>query len=150
MFLIVGETWFFRTQLSLTYGEARSHVLELKTIGQKLNLVEELRASVKEVEDEVISLGGTFFRREDVVPFLELLEDMALTRDLEIAIHAAEVVDGERFSARFRFSLKGSFGNITAFVTMLENAPYLVQLQELSLSKVEENKVSAHFVAQAR
>lgn len=150
LFLIIGGAWFFRAKLSSPYFEARSHILELRTIDRQLDFAGELRTSVREVQDDIASLDSTFFKREDVVSFLELLEKMAMIRDLDIVIHTAEVVDGQRFSARFHFSLKGSFSDIVSFITMLENAPYLVQLQELSLSRIGEENISAYFVVEAR
>lgn len=150
LFLMIGGVWFFRAKLFSSYFKARAHILELRTIDKQLDFAGELRTLVLEAQDDVASLDNTFFKREDVVSFLELLEKMAVIRDLDIVIHTAEVVDGQKFSARFRFSLKGSFSDIASFITMLENAPYLVQLQELSLNKMGEENVSASLVVQAR
>jgi len=148
--LISGGIWFFRSELSYAYFKARSHVLELKIIDKELNVVGELRASVREARDDIILLRDMFFEREDVASFLEVLEKMASMRNLEITINAAEIVDGQRFSALFRFSLKGSFSDVAAFVTMIENAPYFAELEEISINKVGRAEVRAYLIVQAQ
>jgi len=120
----------------------RSEFNELKHLYQELKTVEaqtadfnKLRQLVAGTEVQRHLLNSYFVRLADLASFIERLESLATSTEINLRFTKADVghSDEELPSAEFVFQVDGPFTNLSRFLTLLEALPLKLQLRRAEL-----------------
>lgn len=113
-------------------------------------------------------IDSVFLNNQETVKFVESMETMAAAAGVELKISKLEDSSGaeqkgggiqqikdasgnvlKRASLELQEIVTGSFKNVFAFLTMLENSPFVVVVKDLSLEEIEAQKWQAVIGAKA-
>lgn len=79
------------------------------------------------------ALTGFFFKEDDVVKFLEDLENVARETNSSLELKSAMVISGEGLS--FQAETIGSWQSVALFVDLLESYPASIEITHVSFTK---------------
>jgi Tfp pilus assembly protein PilO len=113
----------------------------------KISNLESFRIVYKGLEDFLEQVDDLFISADVPIDFINFLEENARDMNLEIKIMPNVIKSGKAgawSNLVFQVSVKGSFNNLSTFLRKIENGVYLIEVNDLSVSRTEEN-VSASF-----
>lgn len=130
----------------LTQGIVRDyHVLlsgqkELAVIERDMeNILEFKRISLAKAA-EFSELKSLFINSDTPIPFIEFLELASQTSQLDLRIVPGnpKQIKGDPWpSMDFQLNLEGDYPDFIQFVEMMESAPYLVELRNITIRKLK-------------
>lgn len=106
-----------------------SSILEKKIQGVKL-----LESQIDKIREDKKKIDSVFLKEEDIVKFIETLEDLGKKTDILIKISSAEIGKGSE-NPKLRISANGSFQDIFHYIILLENLPNQIAFDNLNLVK---------------
>ncbi len=93
-----------------------------------------LESSLKSVAPERAELETHFAKSSDVVPFLDMIEKLAVATGAEAEVEQVSVSD-DKTSLIVNMKAKGSFDATYKFIRLLENSPYELEINSLNMQK---------------
>ena len=106
-------------------------------------VIKSLDRSIKEIDLEKKSIESHFVSSKDVVPFLDFFEQSALKVNAETEVSSVSVPI-ENDSILVDLKTKGSFESLYKYITLLENAPYELEISSFVLSKENSNVLTGN------
>ncbi len=113
----------------------------------------EIKALLADTKSEQLTIGTFFLTSDRVVDFLEELEHLATSTNLESQTNSVtdaswEGLESSKWEAlSVSLSTKGSWQNSYRFLGLLERLPYRSSITRVTLQKIEEEKGSASWQA---
>lgn len=99
----------------------------------------------EDLKEDIEKLGTYFLTKDDVVSFIETVEQAGATSDVDLTIGSVAVipqtpVEGQSENAYETLTLRvdavGSWSNILTFLEYVQHMPYKLQMDRVSVSKV--------------
>lgn len=105
------------------------------------NEIKQLDRSMKAIAQERVMLDSHFAKSSDIVPFLNMIEELASSVFVEAEISSVDIAK-DNTSLTVGVKTSGSFEALYKFLTLLENSPFelefaLVNMQRRSGQAVE-------------
>ncbi|MDP2789209.1 MAG: hypothetical protein Q8O46_04170 [bacterium] len=115
--------------------EFRQFQLEWQAELKTFEKMKRLDRSMKDIEEERNLLGTHFAKSSDVVPFLDTIEEEALSVRAKAEISS---VDAGKNNSSLTIVVKasGSFESLYKFLTLLENSPYELEFISMNMQKL--------------
>jgi len=102
--------------------------------------------SFQEVGPDLEKIDTLLVDAEIPINFINFLKKSAVQSNVSLGVSlvgSRTIKEDPWLSLSSRLVLSGSFLNVMRFIDKLENSKYLIEIQELSIKKVEEEKVDA-------
>lgn len=130
-----GTVYFFKIIKNKNrHISATVNTLENK-IKEKEN-IDVLEKKMAELGDTHKRIGSYLVDTTRIDTFVEYLEKLGTDHNVILLVKSVEVPKGEKNKLTVSIDLKGSFSDVTNIIDLLENAPYNIVLNSLSLNKV--------------
>jgi hypothetical protein len=135
---------------------------EIDTYAESRSLREKSDKAVEEQREQIEKVDSYFLHKSEVVPFIEMIEDAGRKSGVQVLISnvgvegavgiasdgtggagagagsgAGEVATAEKKdqTLTLRLDAKGSWSNVTRFVSYVENLPYKVSIERVDLNR---------------
>ncbi len=132
-------------EISINSKEVISQKEKLISLEFKIENLEGLRIGYGQLSPELEKINNLFINHELPIEFISFLEGIAKTSKVEIKISLASFNKAEKEKWAFlnlQINAIGSFPQFLSFLEKIETAPYLTEIQNLSVNgSKEENKV---------
>ena len=99
--------------------------------------IKSLERLIKEVEEKRIALESHFAQSSNAVPFLDLLERLALSVSAEPEIVSVDVAK-DKTGLLVEVETTGTFEAVYKYLLLLENSPYQLEFVSVDLRKISE------------
>ncbi|RJQ30818.1 hypothetical protein C4572_03590 [Candidatus Parcubacteria bacterium] len=136
-----GSAWFF---LAAKIFAARAAVMELKTKvsqnGKKIEEEKNLKRMLAGISKETALVDSVFLGQAELIRLIEGLEGIGSDSGVSLQIKSINV---EKNSPSLNLSLEGSFEKLFEYLYLLENLPYLINIQNVSFRKPDEGSGAA-------
>jgi len=100
--------------------------------------VEQFQRNIALYDTELERLSGLFIDQVTPIEFIEFLEQLAETHQLDLAVSLGTTgkAKGDPWSSiSFRLSLQGTYTNTLRVLEKIENAPYLVEFESVEIAE---------------
>jgi hypothetical protein len=138
IFLVIFPLWKGIIGNVAAFTAAKEELVSLDAeIKSSGSLKEEYQGELPNLE----KIESLFIDSEVPIDFIRFLEKLASDSGVVATVSPSANLRkdaGEWKSISFRFSVEGSFINFSRFLEKLENAPYLIEVQNLSMQSVEQ------------
>lgn len=119
----------------------------LAALDAKIENLNQLKISYSEFEAGVKEMDGLFINPELPVEFISFLEKIAKDSGVEIKISSSafnQNKEGKWPFLNFQINTASSFPKLLSFLEKIENAPYLIEIQNLNINQLKRgNQVQA-------
>ena len=130
--VIVGAVFFWNGIQSKKYAIAVINT-EIQNRYKNDTAVSKLRKIVSNAQDDQQLLAVHFLRKSQTVDFLNSLDDLGTTASVVGTIDQVVVAkDGKSLS--ISVTTKGTLQNVYTYMYLIENLPYLISIQSLTLT----------------
>ena len=116
---------------------------EILANDKKLENSNSLKILMNEIVDERQKIDSAFLDKESVVNFIEKLELIADRTDASIKIGKINIDNQERGGLYLQFDLTGNFNQLFHYLVLLENLPYLINIEKMDLKNLAPNRWAA-------
>jgi len=116
---------------------------EILANDKKLENSNSLKILMNEIVDERQKIDSAFLDKESVVNFIEKLELIADRTDASIKIGKINIDNQERGGLSLQFDLTGNFNQLFHYLVLLENLPYLINIEKMDLKNLAPNRWAA-------
>jgi len=116
---------------------------ELALVKSETEKLDQLKKTYKRLEQKAEKMENLFASFDVPIDFIRFLEGLAENCQLLIDISPTSFKSDESDSWNslwFRLTLSGSSSNLLKFIEKLENAPYLIEIQNLLIKKSTNSK----------
>lgn len=126
-------------------------ILEKKTLlslEAKTEDLEKFKNFYKDIEPNLEKIDNLFIDSETPVEFIGFLEKINRDCELSLKISLTPPIRLEKDSwpsVTFQMNSIGSFPYFLKFLEKLESSPYLIEIQNLSVNKLEKGDIQANF-----
>ncbi len=111
---------------------------EIDTYAQSESTRTQSDGVVEEQKDKIAEVGLYFLHKNEVVPFIEMVEDSGRKTGVVVTIGTVGVGlgdgVGENAMLKMRFEARGSWSNVNRFISYIENLPYKVALSKVDVT----------------
>jgi len=120
----------------------------IANLEEKAENLKKFKNLYQEYEPDLDKIDNLFISSEVPVEFIAFFESLTMKYELENKISLVSFKESEdkketRPSLIFRINSKGSFLNFSRFLEKMEASPYLLEVQDFSISKTSrENEIS--------
>lgn len=117
-------------------GQLLSAEAELTSISEKNNELSNWEKELPGLEPDLEKIKSVFVDLEMPVEFLRFLEKLAADNNLSIRVsllHADSKKNSDAAILQFKVLANGSFSDCARFLEKLENAPYLIAVEDLNI-----------------
>lgn len=135
--------YFILNQINDSKSSTKIMYEEWQNEEDRREVIKSLDRSIKEIELEKKSIESHFVSSSDVVPFLDFFEQSALKVNAETEVSSVSV-SVENDSILVDLKTKGSFESLYKYITLLENAPYELEISSFVLSKENSNIIAGN------
>lgn len=97
-----------------------------------------LKALMSEVAEKKQLIDSFFLNRESAINFIENLELIAKQTDVSIKIGNVSIKNTEKEILNLQFNLSGDFKQVFHYLVLLENLPYLIDVERINFRKAGE------------
>ena len=120
-------------------GEIAGIKLELAATDQRIKNTKALEKVLTVSQEERGRLDGIFVSRDELIHFIEDLEEGAKASEVRLEVEALSSAarSGESASS-FRLDVQGSFAAVFKYLLLLENLPYETSFEQMNLEFSEE------------
>ncbi len=113
---------------------AKGTIKNSSILKKKIQEVKLLESQIDKIKEDKKKIDSIFLMEEDIVKFIETLEDLGKKTGILIKISSAEIGKGSE-NPKIRISANGSFQNIFHYILLLENMPNQIVFDNLNLVK---------------
>ena len=122
--------------------------LQLAVLEKKNQLLYDLERTLVEKRPQLDIIDGAFLTPQQVVEFIQTLERAAAESNIDLVISSAEIATGESENptqhSNFSISATGNFTKIYEYITLLENTPYRIEIEQASFDSTDNGTVRAN------
>ena len=140
-FLLILGGFFqikFLSNMTKANDEIRGRISELDSELKNLKVLENFLA---QTDDERRLISGGFVGKDNLLDFIEELEKAGAESGLAVRVESANFDVGQaEGSPSFRLQATGSFQSLFKLMLILENTPYEISFEDVSLSRTHEEK----------
>ncbi len=112
---------------------------------KKLENSSSLKILMDEIVDKKQKIDSAFLNKESVVNFIENLESIAGKTGASIKIGNINIDNQEKKGLSLQFNLTGNFNQLFHYLILLENLPYLINIERMDFKKLAPNEWGADF-----
>jgi len=112
---------------------------------KKLENSNSLKALMNEIVDEKQKIDSVFLDKESIINFIENLESIAGKTGASIKIGNINIDNQDKKGLSFQFNLTGNFNQLFHYLILLENLPYLINIERMDFKKLAPNEWGANF-----
>jgi len=113
---------------------------------KRIENIENFKQIYYQIKPDLEKMGGAFVETEMPLSFISFLEKTAHDCGLDINISSLPpegTKEDTGPSLSFQLNSASSFPNLFKFLEKLENSSYLIQIKNLSISRLTENKLQS-------
>lgn len=115
---------------------------KLIALEEKLGNLEKFSIVFPEVSADLEKIENLFIDRELPIDFIDFLKEEAAAANLSIEIQDFPLQEDKPWpSMSFRINLTGSFSNFLKFLEKLETSFYLIETEDLTISRLSETEL---------
>lgn len=145
-FLVFAVLTFFLAvplikKISTFSQELVSLEKELRLLQVRKNELEKLQSEDAHFKENFAQIQQLFVNPENPIQFMNFLESNASELNLKIETSFPPLKEEEKGFLRIRLDLLGSYPHFCAFLERLENAPYLLEIEQLTVDKFSEDEL---------
>jgi len=122
-------------------------ILEIKredlSFSQRIQNINEFEKIKEEKKEEFSKLENILFNKDLPLPFVTFLEEKAREKGVSIEISTKENLKKEKEifpSIYFKINFQGPFSSIFSFLEKIEKSQFLVQFENLRISRAKEGE----------
>ena len=124
--------------------EIISQKKEIKVLENKIRDIEEFRKNYAKIRPNLEKIETLFIDSEAPIDFISFLEKTSKGCQVSIEIVPAAITNEEPWpSLSFSITLTGSFPNFLRFLEKLESGPYLTEIQNLSIKRLQDTELKS-------
>ncbi|MFC1789385.1 type 4a pilus biogenesis protein PilO [Patescibacteria group bacterium] len=119
---------------------------ELNSLKMEIQKLEEVKKQNLDYQENLKKIDTLFIDSEIPVDFVRFLENLSLDSGISIDISFSSEPQGQNHpwpALLFYISAEGSFESFLRFLNKLENTPYLVEVQNLTVKRLTGEGVEA-------
>ena len=126
---------------------------KLSFISSESKELENFKASYKDYQENLERINNLFVDSKNPVGLIEFLESEAVDLNIGAEINLSSPISNGNLNNQsaneFQISAKGSFSNVLKFSEKIENGSYLIQINNLTIKKLDQNKIANSNLVQA-
>lgn len=122
-------------------GEIVAKKAAVESLRQRTLNVSEFKSRLPNIQPDLDKIDGLFIDSDTPIDFIEFLERQTenLSAELEIAASPVKKDEPDLWnSMNFHLDLTSSFSNFLRFLESLESGPYLVEIINLNIRRLEK------------
>lgn len=137
----VAGFWYVKAKVENATYELSKAEIEY----EQKDLVHERSSVIRELEPDIQKIESYYVGADDVVGFINLLEQKASEQNVaietkDVSIDAGEsLVYGEIVGVSF--TVKGDWNNVMQYINLVETLPYNIQTKSVNLTLEENDEV---------
>ncbi len=141
---VVAIGYFLYSPILTAYQGLQTSRRELASLEKRARLIKDLERTNTELKPEFDKISASFLTQNNVVAFLDMLRDIAAETHVEHSVVSGKLAEANALEKGSNFSvvLKGSFPNEYQFLKKIENAPFVIDIPEMSLGVTDETNTS--------
>lgn len=112
---------------------------------KKLENNRSLKDLMNKIADEKQKIDSVFLDKENIINFIESLESVSGKTGASIKIGNINIDNRKEKNVFLQFSLTGDFVRLFHYLVLLENLPYLINIEKTGLKKAASNEWRADF-----
>lgn len=133
VFSCIAFSFLFR-EINKKDEDSAQKLTKLHTEATRRNEIKSLNNSIKIIDNEKTLLETHFAQSSNIVPFLDIIEELAKEVNAKAEVFSVEIVkDNSALIVGVRVS--GYFEEIYKFLTLLENSPYELEFVSIDMQK---------------
>lgn len=138
---IIGNSFLFFKVSSEKKSiiELRKTVLQNKKKNEEGKLLSDALGRLKKEKD---TINAVFLKENELVSLIKSLESSGDNSGVYLKISSISPSVGEGDNPKISFIAKGSFEQLFRYLYMVENIPYLVTIDKVSLQNIKNEKIS--------
>lgn len=109
------------------------------------NELSKLKLFVNDITEEKNQLSSVFIGEDSIVDFIESLEGIAKTSEVDLELRSVGVLNGKNKGVVTQFRITGKFENIFHYIALLEVSPYQIFFNRVNFSNKEGEESQADF-----
>lgn len=112
---------------------------------KKLENSNSLKVLMNEIVDEKQKIDSAFLDKESIINFIENLESISGKTGASIKIGNINIDNQEEKGLSLQFNLTGNFNQLFHYLILLEELPYLINIERMDFKKLVPNEWKADF-----
>jgi len=112
---------------------------------KKLENSGSLKVLMNEIINEKQKIDSAFLNEGSIVNFVEKLESIAGKTGAAIKIGNINIDNQDKKGLSLQFNITGNFNQLFQYLILLENLPYLINIEKMELRKLAPNDWEADF-----
>ena len=126
---------FLYQKINNNNQKVKQDTLNLETEARRREDILALNRLLQKVADDRVLLEKHFIKSSDIVPFLDMIEKLALQAGVSAQIDSVNTkIDNTELAVGLKAS--GKFEAIYKFLTLLENSPYELDFSSMDIRKL--------------
>jgi len=121
---------------------------KLTVLEQKVKNLEKFRITFSGISSNLEKIDNFFVDPEVPIDFIRFLEKTSQDSQLSLKISPGQAIKIKKDESPFivfQLSLTGSFPNLAKFLEKLESASYLIEIQNLTITRLKETELTQSF-----
>jgi len=124
--------------------EIISQKKEVRILENKIKDIEEFRKNYAKIKPNLEKIETLFIDSEAPIDFISFLEKTSKGCQVSIEIVPAAITNEEPWpSLSFSITLTGSFPNFLRFLEKLQTSPYLTEIRNLSIKRLQDAELKS-------
>lgn len=115
------------------------------TLEKKVENLEKFKIIFSEISPNLKKIDNFFVNPEIPIDFIRFLEktsqDLGLSFEISLLGSSLKIEKNPWPFFSFQLNLIGSFSNFSKFLEKLESGPYLIEIQNLTINRLEEDEL---------
>lgn len=104
-----------------------------------------LKGLMNEIVGEKQKIDSVFLDKENIINFIENLESIADKTGASIKISSININNQDKKGLSLQFKLAGNFNQLFQYLVLLENLPYLIDIERVDFRNLAPNEWEANF-----
>ena len=153
VFFLILSILFFALVIYPIFSEIKkspqnflSQKEKLLALEEKAKNLEKFKKILPEISPDLEKIDNFFVDPKVPVDFISFLEKTSQDSQLSLKISAGPIVKNEKDpwpSMVFQLSLVGSFPNLAKFLEKLQSGPYLIEIQNFTITSLSEAELKS-------
>jgi len=136
--LLAGGWFYLSSQISLQKEIKDETLKELALIEAKIKNKGDLKLILPETKDEREKINSAFLNDQEVINFIEVLEDISEKSKSNLEISSIKKENDTRV---FNIVISGPFKNVLQYIMLLENTPYQPDILRANMNIDQEKEL---------
>ena len=141
--IYAASFWYVKNKVENATYELSKAEIEY----EQKDLVQERASVIRELEPDIQKIESYYVGADDVVGFINLLEQKAGEQNVAIETEDVSVDAGESLIygeiLGVSLTVKGDWNNVMQYINLIETLPYNIQTKSVNLTLKENNEVES-------